>query len=586
MTFENKFSNHSFGIKFLWKKQPVSFDVVKQVVLSTGFSFPIAEVLCARGFCDQQIIFDFLFPHKPDHLFLPMKDADLAVQRIMLAIKNEEKILIFGDYDVDGMTATSIAMIGLLRLGAKVHYYLPHRIFDGYGLSAKIVEKAAKEGFSLIITVDNGTTCFDAANKAQELGVDLIITDHHQPKGDLPKAFAIVNPHQKDCNYPFKFFCGAGVIFKLIAAIFARAQIDIPHKIFELLMLGTVADVVPLHGENRYWVVHGLNLLRNKQMSFAFQCLAENAKKRGKDVWRSTDIGFGLAPQLNALGRLDDPKSAIKFLIGSDQDEILKIAAKLLELNDKRRLVEAEVLKTVLYDIDSKNIDVSKEKILFAANSAWPPGVIGLVAGRLTSMFGRPSFVFHLDQAGIAKGSARSIPGFNLFTELEKNSAILKTFGGHKQAAGLSLDSKNLSLLKDSLESQISEHYSMEDLHPSVLVDAELRLSDLNAKFLQDYERLEPFGNENQTPTFLIKNVEIAGEPVLIKDKHLKLKVFSERTIKPVIFFNQPEFFEKIMSSESNKIDLVAQILINDFGGRTNLELQGVDFKFIQSCDE
>lgn len=570
-----------FGHKFVWLQKDCSACDVSNLASQTNLSLPVAQVLLSRGLDTKEKILDFMFPQimlrKDDYLL--MAGAAIAIERINRALNNKERILVFGDYDVDGMTSTSIAVLALSLLGANVNYYLPNREKDGYGLSTKIVRLAALNGYSLVITVDNGTTSLEAAILAKSLGVDLIITDHHQPKGELPDVLALVNPHQAGCLYPYKYFCGAGVIFKLMSFLYLQHDRELPEKVYELLLLGTVADVVPLTGENRYWVKYGLENLNTKSQSFSFKCLAENLNKIDKKNWTSTDIGFGITPQLNALGRLEDPKEAVRFLIDSTQSDVLRIGASLKEINARRREVEARIYRELEQKILLREINLDTDRAIFMYSSDWPLGVIGLVAGRLTNNFGRPSFIFHITKEGVAKGSCRSPSQYNLFEALSKNSDILKTFGGHKQAAGLSLDVENLLILKQRLELDLAARFSFSDLQPSLNIDADIKLVDLNKKLLSDLARLEPFGNENMTPIFLIRGVVLVNAPELIKEKHVKIMIFSDGVCKPVIFFNRPELLENFLRLEDKSFDLVAQILINDFNGATRIELLGLDIR-------
>jgi len=567
------------GCKFIWKKNQIDSEQTKQLALQTNFTLPIAEVLVSRGLDSKEKVFDFIFPainlSKNDAKL--MKDAQKAIGRILEAIEKQEKILIFGDYDVDGMTSTSIAVLALRHIGAKVNYYLPDRIRDGYGLTSKIVDKAAKSGYHLLITVDNGTTSIEAAALAKQLGLDLIITDHHQPKGELPDVLALVNPHQKDCCYPYKYFCGAGVIFKLMSFIYQKLEKSLPDKVYELLAMGTVADIVPLTGENRHWVRYGLDLLNKESQSFAFRCLAANINKLEKRNWTSTDLGFGIAPQLNALGRLEDPIGAVKFLIGSNEQEVLTIGSSLKIINQRRREVEALIYAEVEQNLKSGSINLLQESVILVGSKDWPPGVVGLVSSKLTGNYGRPSFVFHIDKNGLAKGSCRSIPEFNLFEALSKNADILKTFGGHAQAAGLSLEMEKLPLLKQRLEAQVREKLSFEELQPSLEIDANLQLQDLNNRLLTDLQRLEPFGNSNKTPVFEIESVVLTKQPELLKEKHLKILVFASGQVKPVIFFNRPELYPLLIAQEDKPFNLAAQVLVNDFNGHCKIELLGMD---------
>ncbi|MGZ6255263.1 MAG: single-stranded-DNA-specific exonuclease RecJ [Candidatus Chromulinivorax sp.] len=565
------------GKKYLWKLPQTEHDIVLQIAAEFNLSFPIAQTLVARGFVDKQKLRDFLLVSKELSVADPalMKDAKKAVDRILQAIEKQEKILIFGDYDVDGITSSSLVMTAMLPLGANVNFFLPNRARDGYGLSTKIVERAAANGYTLIITVDNGTTAFVPCARAKELGIDVIITDHHKPHGPLPDVFALVNPHQVDCTYPYKYFAGVGVAFKLMSLLYQEKGLELPTKVIELLLLGTVADVVPLTGENRYWVRHGLAHV-NQSESYALSVLKQNSKVT-KPVLGSLDVGFSIAPQINALGRLDDPRQGVQFLIGSNYNEVERIGKLLWGFNQARKEIEAEIFQEIKAKIDSNVIDLSKENIILAASANWPTGVIGLVASRLVSAYGKPTLLFHLTSDGKAKGSCRSIPEFSIFDGLVENGSLLETFGGHAQAAGLCVKVENLAELKENLERKIAEELSEFDLLQKLRIDAHARLADFSVKIMADLAHLEPFGHQNSQPYFYIKDVVLVQRPTLMKELHVKCLIFADGVIKPLVFFNRPELFEILVSCADEPFDVVAQVMENHWNGKSSIELQGVD---------
>ena len=564
------------GEKYLWRLPEVDKSISLDLASSCSLSMPIAEVLASRGFRDKAEVEDFLFTtFEKDvaHASL-LKDAQKSVDRIIKAIDNKENILVFGDYDVDGITSSSLMMICLLPLGAKINFYLPNRVKDGYGLSTKIVERAAKNNYKVIITVDNGITAFEAASKAKELGVDLIVTDHHVPHKKVPEAFAIVNPNQKECAYPFKCLAGVGVTFKLLSLLYEKKGLQIPEKAYELLLLGTIADVVPLFGENRFWVRHGLTQVNNFE-SFSLKVLKRN-NRVVKPVISATDIGYWITPQINALGRLQDPRQGVTFLIGSDKRETEEVGRILFELNQARKKIEKSILQEIEEEITSGRIDLEKENVIIAASKSWPSGVIGLVASRLVSAYGKPVLLFHLDK-GMAKGSCRSIPEFNIFEALQKSNKLITKFGGHAHAAGLSLPIENLPKLKESLEKIVAEQLTEFDLKQKIVLDAQAVLSDLNNKFIDDLSLLAPFGNKNIRPTFYFKNVVQVQDPVLLKDEHVKCQVFADGVIKPIIFFGRPEIFAKLKERGNEPFDVAANVVQNHWNGRVNVELIGLD---------
>lgn len=570
------------GQKYIWKIPAVDQQKVAAIAARYNLSLSVAQVLYTRGFTDEDAIEAFLFSSFENNVADArlMKDAEKAVDRIIAAIEKQEQILVFGDYDVDGITSSSLMMICLLPLGAKINYFLPNRVKDGYGLSTKIVERAAENKYAVIITVDNGITAIEQAQRAKELGLDLIITDHHRPHSKVPDAFAIVNPNQVDCGYPHKTLAGVGVTFKLLSLLYEKRGLQLPPKAYELLLLGTVADVVPLIGENRFWVRHGLNYV-NKIESLSFKLLKANGKVTKPKI-SSTDIGFSITPQINALGRLEDPRQAVKFLIGTDSANAETVARVLLEMNEARKAIEKSIVEEIEEQIRLKHIDVEKENVIIAASKNWPAGVIGLVASRFVSAYGKPTLLFHLTKDGLAKGSCRSIAEFNMFDALTASSDLIMQFGGHSVAAGLSLKVENLGPLKERLEALIAAQLTPFDLQPKIKVDAEVGLSELTKKFIDDLEHLEPFGNSNDQPIFYVNNVVQVQKPQLLKDAHVKCFMFADGVIKPVIFFNRPELFALFNEQYEQTFILAARVSENHWQDRVNIELIGVDIAVSQ----
>ena len=565
------------GTRFTWQLALSNRVIALKIASDCNLTYPVAAALNSRGFEFAHKVSSFLFSSFERDVAhaSELKDINTAVERIEKALLAKEKILIFGDYDVDGATATSIVLLALMPLGANINYFLPNRSRDGYGISSKIVHRAADAGFSLIITVDNGICAHEAAKTAQERSIDMIITDHHQPAETLPAVCAIVNPHQKECKFPNKELCGAGVAFKLVSLLYEKQKLALPEKIYELITLGTIADVVPLVNENRYWVRQGLARLNANMSPHIAALLANN--NSSKSQIGSQDIAFGIAPQINALGRMDDPRDAVRFLISTDEAQIKTIAVKLGSLNEKRKEAETVVLQDVENEIQNKKIDINSEHIIFSAHENWPTGLIGLVAGRLTNRYGRPVFLFHLTKDGLAKGSCRSIDEFNVYEALCQNKDILKSFGGHRCAAGLSLPQENLEKLKEALETTVAKQFTIDQLRPKLQLDASLELRDTNKKLTQDLEKLEPFGNQNPVPTFLVNDLSLVRPPQLLKKKHVKCMFFSNGIVKPAIFFNRPDLFDFFLSHEEKTFTIAAHVLKNEWNGQTTVELQGLD---------
>ena len=564
------------GIKYHWHMPMIDHQLVKERAYTHNIAIPIAQVLYTRGYKESDQIRTFLFPSFEQSVPHPqlMKGMAQAVARLEFAIDNQEKILIFGDYDVDGVTSASMALTALIPLGADINFFLPNREKDGYGLSTKAVKRAVENGYKLIITVDNGIAAHEAANLAYKLGIDLIITDHHRPHDHVPQALAVIDPHQDDCAYPFKHLAGVGVIFKLMSMVYEKKGITkFPEKMYELLMMGTVADVVPLLGENRFWVRHGLTKIRNIK-SNALQVLAANSNLT-KEIWSSLDIGFMIAPQINALGRLSDPREAVKFMISSDRLEVERIGAILKNMNDERKKVEATIYQEM--DMRIRKIDINNEYLIVGSSDEWPAGVIGLVAGKLMHNYGKPTLLFHLEPNDIAKGSCRSIPEFDIFSALTQCRDLITQFGGHACAAGLKLPTKNLVPLKERIADLIAQKLTFDELHPKLKLDAELTFPEITGIFMDNMEQLEPFGNNNPQPLFLIKDIVLIKPPQLLKDKHVKCLVFSQGILKPVIFFNRPDLMFILKDLHDQSFDIAAHITINEWQGKKSIELQGLD---------
>jgi single-stranded-DNA-specific exonuclease len=566
------------GTKYIWHLSDVAEITTLEVAARYNLSLPIARTLISRGYTQQASIENYLFGSAQQDVGNPalLYQAPQAVERIIQAIERKEKILIAGDYDVDGMTASALMMACLKPLHDAVNFFLPHRVKDGYGLSVRTIERAAKNGYNVVITVDNGITAFEPAQKAKELGIDLIITDHHRVQDKVPEAYAVVNPNQPACVYPYKYLAGVGVIFKVLSLLYERLGKPMPNKAYELLLLGTVADVVPLTGENRYWVRHGLRHVSECE-SLSFRTLKQNGKVVHKPYLSSLDVGFCIAPQLNALGRLEDPRQGVNFLLDSDPEHVAAIGTMLVELNQMRKEIEQSVLTEIVTQINDQVINLNTQRIIIASSDAWPPGVIGLVASRLVSTYGRPALLFHRTSDGIAKGSCRSIANFNMFEVLSSCRDLLITFGGHAQAAGLSLPIDALPELKARLERAAHEQLKPEDFEQKIMIDSVALLSDFTKKFVDDLQHLEPFGHQNPEPVFVVRNVSLVQSPMLLKEKHVKALIFADGIIKPIIFFNRPDIYDLLCQHQQGMFDIAAHVKENFWNDRVSLELTGVD---------
>lgn len=570
------------GAKYLWCRQEHDTTSLHRFAEKHNLSLPVVETLLSRGVSTDQAITDFLFTPAETLVGDPslLKDAEKAVVRIERALQLKEKILIAGDYDVDGVTSSALLLACLAPLGACVNFFLPHRQRDGYGLSVRTIERAAANGYTVVITVDNGITAYEPARKARELGIDLIITDHHRPYPELPDAYAIVNPHQETCPYPFKHFAGVGVIFKLMSLLYMRRGQLLPLQVHELLLLGTIADVVPLLDENRYWVRHCLQRLEIGKGSMALEMLKLNARYV-KPKLSSLDIGFYLAPQINALGRLDDARAAVHFLLGTDKDEIVRIGAILLEHNTMRKKIEQSVVAAIIAAIEKGDMVLDRHAVLVACDATWQAGVVGLAASRLVALYGRPAIVLHLTPEGIAKGSCRSIPEINMFELLQEMSDMLLSFGGHPMAAGVSLRADRLDEFRERLHAAVIARVDIKTLRQKIYLDGSISLQDITTRFMHDVSMLEPFGAANREPLFYLSDVSLVGAPQLLKDAHVKFKICADGVLKSVIMFNRPDVYHALCRQDTKPFDLAVSVVANQWNGVTSLELSALDIAYV-----
>lgn len=508
----------------------------------------MGQLLWNRGFHTRDDAARFLRPSL-DHLFEPelMQDMDKAVARISRAIAADEKIVIYGDYDVDGMSATALLYHFFSLLTARVDYFLPRRIEEGYGLKAEPLRRFKSEGASLLVTVDCGIGAVEEAAVARELGLDLVITDHHEPEGALPEAVAVINPKRKDSRYPYRDLAGVGVAFKLAWALARHfsGQRRVTPEFKEFLLnaiglvaLGTIADVVPLTGENRVLVSAGLDALMNSRLP-GVRALMNVAGVR--DVLTARDVAFRLAPRLNAAGRLNEPTVGFELLVTESFGRASEIAADLDAKNRRRQAIERKILASARKSLKDA-FDVENDRVIVLAGEDWHPGVLGIVASRIAEEFYRPTLLLNLE-GEMARGSARSIPPFHIFDALKSCEDLLVSFGGHAQAAGITIASNKIDQLREALEATAYE-LTAEDLTPCVPVDAEVSLCDVTPALISQLDMLEPFGEKNRPPLFVARGVETAGrlKRVGSDGQHLSFFVRDSGTAMRAIAFGWGEF--------------------------------------------
>ncbi|MCX7715063.1 MAG: single-stranded-DNA-specific exonuclease RecJ [Clostridia bacterium] len=511
------------------------------------------------------------------HNPMQMKDMQKAVERIIAAIEKTEKIVVYGDYDVDGITATALLYMFFQELGANVDYYIPDRIEEGYGMNIMAVNKLAKSRTNLIITVDCGITAVGEVEFAKLRGVDIIITDHHTCKEKIPAAFAVINPKQPDCEYPFKDLSGVGVAFKLILAlamVLGKNTTEVFNKYSDIAAIGTVADVVPLLDENRVIVDKGLYALSSTHRE-GLKALLEISGLEGKLI-SAGSVAFGISPRLNAAGRLGTASTAVKLILSDDKDEAYKIAIELNEENRKRQLTEQAIFNDAVGMISS-DPDFDKKKVIVLCKDGWHHGVIGIVASRITELFYKPCILI-THENGICKGSGRSIPGFNLFDALNFCGELLANFGGHAVAAGLSLDFNDVDAFSSKINEYAASVLTPEDMLPHVSIDCLISPNDISLENAKLLSKLEPFGIGNPKPVFSIMGILVSTiNQIGIDNKHIRLRLEAQNKYINAVGFHMGEYYGKFKAGDI--VDIAFTMEINNFQGTENVQLLLKDIK-------
>ncbi len=557
-----------------WNLFPTRHQLAKELSQKLNISEYITQTLINRGVIDEQTASEFLYAGAENFTDpYVLKGMEAAVKRITQAISSQEKITIYGDYDVDGITACATLYKTLTRLGATVDFYIPDRQNEGYGLNPAALHNLINSKTKLIITVDCGIS---AVTEIAAVGgqVDIIITDHHQPPPELPLALAIINPKQPGCLYPEKNLAGVGVAFKLCQALWQYYN-GVENNFFDYLdivAIGTVADIVPLTGENRVLVKLGLKQLRTTD-NLGIRALLEVCGLADKDIDSGT-IGFVIAPRLNAVGRVSQATAGVDLLITNNYDHAYELAQLLDKENVARQNIEKIILAKAEEQLES--IDLNTANVLVLAGEDWHSGVIGIVASRLVEKYYKPVIMISI-RDGVGKGSCRSIPAFDMYAALTRCSDLLMQFGGHRQAAGLSLEQKNIQLLRERLHSLAAETLSATDYVPVLNIDAILPLEEINASFIEQLSCLEPYGFGNPSPVFACHNVELREKRLIgQQSRHLKLKL-KNATVKDVIAWNMAELSSSLTCEKT--IDLVFVPKYNEWQGQKNLQLTAHDVR-------
>lgn len=555
-------------------------DEVQVKRLAEEASLPplLCRILLNRGIATPDAAERFLSSSLAElHDPFQFKDMDKAVQRIRTALMDREKICVYGDYDVDGVTSVVALVAFLSALGGDCFYYIPKRMEEGYGLNVTGIREAAKRGARVLITADCGITSFEEADFCASLGIDLIITDHHTPRTTVPNACAVLNPLRGECGFPFKSLAGVGVVFNLLLALrkllreegfFASRKEPNLREFLDLVALGTIADIVPLVDENRILVSHGLKELSASPRVGVVALKAVAGVKGAVDCGM---VGFRLAPRINAAGRLDDAALGVELLLTEDAERAAEVSALLNDSNEDRQCLEKEILEDVLQRLAADPVCRDQRSIVLASET-WHAGVIGIVASRLVELFHRPTILISL-QDGVGKGSGRSIPGFHLHDALHACSEKLLGFGGHKYAAGLSLTEESCAGFAKIFERYAAEMLSAEDFLPELRIDGELLPEEVSLETAELISCLEPFGMGNPRPLFVMRGVQLK-ESKILKDRHLKARFGAGMTSFDAIGFDLAE-----RVPDSALMDIVFSLDINSWNGRETVQLRLKDLR-------
>ena len=555
-----------------WQVNEIDNNEIERIEKSFNISKLVASIIAGKGLKTDEEIEVFLHPRRTDfHNPFLMPDMEKAANRIVEAIKNNEKVAIYGDYDVDGITSSTVLHRFLKDRELNTNIYIPNRLCEGYGLNAEEIKKIAEEGHTLMITVDCGITGKAEVELAKSLGIDTIVTDHHEPPEELPEAIAVVDCKRKDNKYPFRELAGVGVTFKLTQAISKILNLKEEEnlKYLDIVCIGTISDIVPLVDENRTISKLGLMLL-NQTKNVGLKVLLESLGYKKID---STAVSFGIAPRVNACGRMGHERVALELFLTDDVKRARELAKELNDFNNKRQEIEKRIFEEALEQI--KNGQEEKNPCIILRKENWHHGVIGIVSSKITEMYFKPSILMAIEGED-CKGSGRSIPGFDIHDALEKCNKNIKQFGGHSMAIGITVESANFEAFKSSVLNYAKEKH-IEDIVPVLNIDEKLQLKDITMKDVRDLALLEPFGEANKPPLFQINNVKIETIRTLSEGKHLKMDIKDDNTKFGTIGFNLGSLANEYKIGD--KIDIAGYLEINSFGGRDSIQINIKDIK-------
>lgn len=562
-------------LKWVLKESPDP-ELVAGLVEACDLPGQVVKILINRGIDTAETIKRFLHPQMSD-LRDPydMSEMREGVDRVTEAFCNNEKMVIYGDYDVDGITATTLLYMVLSKLGGNVEFYLPNRLVEGYGLSKDGIDRAKDRGITLIITVDTGITAIDEVEYARSVGIDVVVTDHHEPGEKIPKAVAIINPKTDGERYPDEL-SGVGVAFKFAQALYHahnQDERDLEEHL-DLVAMGTAADIVPLVGENRVLTKFGIRQIARTTKP-GLKSLTFVSGLMGKDI-STGQVVFILAPRINALGRLGAAGDAVRLLSTRDEQVASTIARKLDEENKRRKAIDEKTLKEALAQID-ETVDLKNDRAIILSQVGWHQGVIGIVASRIVERYHLPTIMISVTD-GIGKGSARSIPGFHLCEALKKCEHLLIKYGGHKYAAGLSIQDDQIPEFREAFKKVSMNTLTNEDIAPKLHIDLEIELTEINDDLMQTIEEFSPFGPQNMRPVFLTRNCEVVGQPYIVGKNHLKMRVRKGDPVFDVIGFGFGNM-ASLISDKGCLVDLAYVIEYNTYNDVTRKQLRLKDIK-------
>jgi single-stranded-DNA-specific exonuclease len=544
---------------------------IKKLASELDVPETIAKILIQRNIRTTEAAYLYYQPSL-EQLHSPylMKDMELAVKRLLLAMEQNEHLTVLGDYDVDGITGASVLFLGLKKLGANVNYFIPDRIADGYGISKKAIEKIVDMQSTLVIAVDCGITAVDEIEFAKSCGLDVIVCDHHKEGRTLPHAVAVLNPKRADCSYPFKHLAGCGVAFKLVQAVYEKLKLPLKEldSLLELVAIGSAADVVPLTGENRILVNRGLYKL-NYKPSVGIRSLIRQARLRGQIQVKS--IVLNIAPRINAVGRIGDPTQAVQLLTAENHVQAEKLALVLENENIRRRSIDEQTFIEASALID-QHLDEDDDKAFVLYKENWHPGVIGIIAARLVEKYHRPTVMLAIEN-GIAKGSARSVLGLNVHAAIQSCEDILLTYGGHEYAAGLTIEKEHIK----EFISRFKQHLNQQDLNDSierkVFIDAPLRFLDINPRFVRLIKLAAPFGPDNRNPVFQSEKLSIVGDVEVLHKRHLRFQAMQDGIAFDTIGFNIADRLDELLDRR-NSFKMAYVVEENIWAGKKKIQLR------------